>query len=108
MNCRGIGSDVAQQFAVMSVSMLRTWAVIAALVAVQVPATAEAAGKSGARRARVDRQIEKLERQGLQSNQSLRLIVEPGRNTAAVMKALRSRGAKIRRQFSRIGRLSVE
>src|SRR5712691_8118313 len=87
----------------MSLLKLRTWAVIATLVAVQVPSIAAAAGK----KARVDRQIEDIETQGKQSNKKLRLIVQPGSNSAVVLKALKSHGVTIRRQ-GRNGRIAVE
>src|SRR5438105_7958455 len=87
----------------MSLLKLRTWAVIAAIAAVQVPSTAAAAGK----KAKVDHQIADIERQGGQSNQKLRLLIQPGSNSAAVLKALKSHGVRVRR-LSRIGRIAVE
>src|SRR5947207_1785974 len=88
----------------MSLFKLRTWAVIAAIAAVQVPSIAAAAGK----KARVDHQIADIERQGGQSKQKLRLIIQPGSNSAALLKALKSHGVKVRGRYSRIGRLAVE
>ena len=87
----------------MSLPKIRTWAVIAAIAVVQVPSIAAAAGK----KARVDHQIADIERQGGQSNQRLRLIIQSGSNSAAVLKALQNHGVKIRRQ-GRGGRLTVE
>src|SRR2546421_869816 len=84
----------------MSLFKLRAWAVLAALIAVQAPSIAAA-------KARVDRQVEDLAKQGGQSNQKLRLIIQPGANSAGVLKALKAHGVKVLRQHH-IGRLSIE
>ena len=86
----------------MSLPKLRAWTLVAALGALQMPAMALADGHH----ARLDRQVDALERQGVPSGQKIRLIVQS--NSPSVLEGLQTRGASIRRTYSRLGRIAVE
>src|SRR5947209_232961 len=86
----------------MSLLKLRTWVVLASMLAVGTPVLA-------AHKARVDRQIQNFEQHGVKG-QKLRLIVQPDGTVSSknLLQTLRNRGVKVRRQHSKIGRFSIE
>src|SRR5258705_2013188 len=81
----------------MSLLKVRTWSVIALLVALQAPVTI--VGKGGSppgKRARIDRQIEQIQ-QGNSSDKVRVIVHSDGTDLGTVLQSLNSKGVKVRR-----------
>ena len=93
----------------MSLLKFRTWAVVATLVTLQAPVMF--AGKSGPpkRRARIDRQIERIE-QSAGTTATVSVIVRPDGTAdwASLLKTLRSKGIRVGRQAWRSRAISLK
>src|ERR1051326_4398915 len=88
----------------MSLLKMRTWAVLATVLAVGSPVLAAGKGQ-------VDRQLQALQQHGPPTVPRLRLIVQPDGTVpnSTLLQTLRSHsGVRILRQHSRIGRFTIE
>ena len=92
----------------MSLLKVRTWSVIALLVALQAPVTI--VGKGGSppkKRAHHDRHIEQIEQGG--SSEKVRVILRSdGSDVGGLLQSLKSKGVKVRRTHGRNGDVSLE
>src|SRR4051812_21563378 len=94
----------------MSLLKLRTWAVVATLVALQAPVMlAVKGGATQKRKARIDRQIEQIERSaGTMGTVSVIVRPDGTADWASLLKTLRSRGIFVGRQARRANAISLK
>ena len=92
----------------MKVFKLRAWSAIAVVVMFQAPALFVVRAASSPTKAWHDNQIEQLERTGNPAHKVRVIVRSNGPTRAAVLKALRNHGVKIRRQHEHSGQFAVE
>jgi subtilisin family serine protease len=92
----------------MSLLKVRTWAIVAVLVALQAPVMFAVNGSTPTKKARVDQQIEQIEQSG-ETSGTLGVIVRPDGTSdwASVVKALQSK-AKVGTQAKKSNAISLK
>src|ERR1044071_8494107 len=93
----------------MSLPKVRTWAVVAALVTLQAPVMFAVKGGPPNKKARIDRQIEQLEKSaGTIRTVSVIVRADGTIDWASLLKTLRSRGISVGRQARRANAISLK
>src|SRR6266571_4547837 len=86
---------------------LRTWAVVASLVALQAPVMfAVKSGPTRANRPRIDREIKQLEQRS--SSDTVHVLVQTSGDVKQLGGKLRSKGIKVRRQLLKSGTFAID
>src|SRR5690242_17809661 len=91
----------------MSLPKVRTWAFVAALVALQAPVMlAERGGGLPRNRPHVDRQVEQFSESS--GGDTVRVLVQTSGDTNQLLWALRTKGIRVRRQLIRSGSFAID